>query len=135
LQSCTMSRADSDPGITFVRAQDGLSAILESQKWKLDRGKSYHVRLTAGSRSVETKAVAETKRVSITLADSRLNSKLRSVNKLLVEAEGATLRVPLEGSSTAFERLEECFSSREAPETNPFVRRKVSETNPRSRKR
>src|SRR6478752_5410904 len=135
LQSCTMSRADSDPGITFVRAQDGLSAILESQKWKLDRGKSYPVRLTAGSRSVETKAMAETKRVTITLADSQLNSKLRSVNKLLVEAEGATLRVPLEGSSTAFERLEECFNSREAPETNPFVRRKVSETNPRSRKR
>ena len=135
LQSCTMSRADNDPGITFMRAQDGLSAILESQKWKLDRGKSYPVRLTAGSRSVETKAMAETKRVSITLADSLLNSKLRSVNKLLVQAEGATLRVPLNGSSTAFERLEECFNSREAPETNPFVRRKVSETNPRSRKR
>ena len=135
LQSCTMSRSDSEPGITFVRAQDGLLVILESQKWKLDRGKSYPVRLTAGSRSVETKAMAETKRVSITLADSRLNSKLRSVNKLLVQAEGATLRVPLDGSSTAFERLEECFNTREAPETNPFVKGNLSEKNPRNRKR
>jgi len=135
LQSCSMSRADSEPGITFVRSQDGLSAILEAQKWKLDRGKSYPVRLTAGSRSVEAKAMAETKKVSITLADTRLNSKLRSVNKLLVQAEGATLRVPLDGSAAAFERLEECFNSREAPETNPFVKRKLSETNPRSRKR
>jgi hypothetical protein len=130
-----MSRSDSEPGITFVRAQDGLLVILESQKWKLDRGKSYPVHLTAGSRSVETKAMAETKRVSITLADSRLNSKLRSVNKLLVQAEGATLRVPLDGSSTAFERLEECFNTREAPETNPFVKGNLSEKNPRSRKR
>jgi hypothetical protein len=135
LQSCTMSRSDSEPGIAFVRAQDGLSVILESQKWKLDRGKSYPVRLTAGSRSVETKAMAEAKRVSITLADSRLNSKLRSVNRLVVQAEGATLRVPLDSSSTAFERLEECFNSREAPETNPFVRGNSSERNPRGRKR
>ena len=43
-------------GIIFVRAQDGLSVILELQKWKLDRGKSYPVRLTAGSRSVNAKA-------------------------------------------------------------------------------
>jgi hypothetical protein len=135
LQSCTMSRSDSEPGITFVRAQDGLLAILESQKWKLDRGKSYPVRLTAGSRSVEAKAMAETKKVSITLADSQLNSKLRSVNKLLVQAEGATLLVPLDGSSKAFERLEECFNTREAPETNPFVKGNSSEKNPRSRKR
>jgi hypothetical protein len=135
LQSCTMSRSDSEPGITFVRAQDGLLAILESQKWKLDRGKSYSVRLTAGSRSVEAKAMAETKKVSITLADSQLNAKLRSVNRLLVQAEGATLLVPLDGSSKAFARLEECFNTREAPETNPFVKGNLSEKNPRSRKR
>jgi hypothetical protein len=73
--------------------------------------------------------------VSITLSDSRLNSKLRSVNKLLVQAEGATLRVPLDGSSTAFERLEECFNTREAPETNPFVKGNLSEKKPRNRKR
>jgi len=118
-----------------VRAQDGLSISLESPKWKLDRGKSYPVRLTAGSRSVDAKAVAETKRVSIMLADSRLNARLRSVNRLQVEAEGATLRVPLDSSSTAFERLEECFNSREAPETNPFVKSSSSEKNLRSRTR
>jgi hypothetical protein len=76
LQSCTMSRSDGGLGIIFVRAQDGLSVILESQKWKLDRGKSYPVRLTAGSRSTNAKALVEPKRVSITLADSRLNSRL-----------------------------------------------------------
>ena len=130
LQSCTMSRSDGELGATFVRAQDGLSVILESQKWKLHRGKTYPVRLTAGSRSVDANARAETKSVTIPLADSTLNSRLRSANNLQAHAEGATLRVPLDSSSTAFERLEECFNSGEAPETNPFVKRNTSERNP-----
>ena len=130
LQSCTMSRSEGKLGITFVRARDGLSLILESKKWKFDRDKSYPVRLTAGSRSVNAKGLAETKSVSITLADNKLNSGLRSGTNLQVHAQGATLRVPLDTSSKAFERLEECFNSREAPKTNPFVKRNASERNP-----
>jgi hypothetical protein len=124
LQSCTMSRSDGELGITFVRAQDGLSLILESKRWRLDRGKSYPVRLTTGSRSLNAKARAETKSVSIALADSGLISRLRSANNLQLHVEDATLRVPLDSSSTAFERLEECFNTREA---NPFVKRNTSE--------
>jgi hypothetical protein len=130
LQSCTMSRSEGELGITFVRAQGGLSLMLESKKWKLDRGKSYPVRLTAGSRSMNAKGLAETKSVSITLADNSLNSRLRSGTNLQVHAQGATLRVPLDTSSKAFERLEECFNSREAPKTNPLVKRNTSERNP-----
>jgi hypothetical protein len=130
LQSCAMSRSDGELGITFVRARDGLSFLLESKKWKFDRSKSYPVRLTAGSRSVNANALAETKSVSIRLADNRLNSRLRSVNNLQLHTDGGTLRVPLDSSSTAFERLEECFNSREAPKTNPFVKRNASERNP-----
>jgi hypothetical protein len=130
LQSCTMSRSDGELGATFVRAQDGLSVILESPKWELQRGKTYPVRLAAGSLSVDARARAETKSVIIPLADSRLNSRLRSANNLQVHAEGATLRVPLDSSSTAFERLEECFNSGEAPEKNPFMKRNASESNP-----
>ena len=130
LQSCTMSRSDGDLGATFVRAQDGLSVILESPKWKLQRGKTYPVRLAAGSRSVDARARADTKSVVIPLADSRLNSRLRSANNLQVHTESATLRVPLDSSLTAFERLEECFNSGEAPEKNPFMKRNASESNP-----
>jgi hypothetical protein len=103
--------------------------MLESKKWKLDRKNSYPVRLTAGSRSVNAKALAETS-VSITLADNSLNSRLRSGTNLQVHAQGATLRVPLDSSSKAFERLEECFNSREAPKTNPLVKHNTSERNP-----
>jgi len=129
-ESCTMSRSGGELGITFVRSEDGLLVILDSPKWKLDRGKAYSVRLFAGSRSVDAKAFAETKSVTIALADTRLNSKLRSVRILEVRGEGATLRVPLDGSSPAFERLETCFNRREASEANPFVGRNASEANP-----
>jgi hypothetical protein len=129
-ESCAMSRSEGELGITFVRTQDGLLVILDSPKWKLDRGKAYSVRLLAGSRSVDAKALAETQSVTIALADARLNSKLRSASILEVHGEGATLRVPLDGSSPAFERLETCFNRREASGANPFVGRNASDTNP-----
>ena len=119
LESCTMSCSAAELGITFVRAQDGLVLLLDSPKWKLNRGKAYPVRLVAGSRSVDAQALAETKSVTIAFEDPRLNSELRLANVLEVRGEGATLRVPLDGGSTAFERLETCFNKRETAQTNP----------------
>jgi len=121
--ACVMSRSAAELGISFSRAKDGLLLLIDSQKWKLDRGKAYSVRLAAGSRSVDAKALAETKGVTVALADRQFNGKLRSANVLEVRGEGATLRVPLDGSAAAFDRLETCFekNSRESAETNPFV--------------
>ena len=121
--NCAMSRATAELDITFLRGQDGLSLVLDSQKWKLERGKAYTVRLVAGSRSVEAKALAESKAVTIALADRALNERLRTADVLEVRGEGATLRVPLDGSTAALERLQACFekNSRAGVETNPFV--------------
>jgi hypothetical protein len=121
--ACVMSRSAAGLGISFSRAKDGLLLLLDSPKWKLDRGKAYSVRLSAGSQSVDAKALAETKGVTVALADRQFNGKLRSANVLEVRGEGATLRVPLDGSAAAFDRLETCFekNSRESAETNPFV--------------
>ena len=121
--ACVMSRSAAGLGVSFARAQDGLLLLLDSPKWKLDRGKAYSVRLVAGSQSVEAKALAETKGVTVALADLPFNGRLRSATVLEVRGAGATLRVPLDGSSAAFERLETCFekNSREGAETNPFV--------------
>ena len=127
-ESCTMGRSAGELGITFVRERDGLLVVLNSPKWKLNRGKAYSVRLVAGSRSVDAQALAETKSVTIALEDSRLKASLRFANAFEVRGEGAMLRVPLDGSSTAFQRLEACVNKR-ASETNPFVKREVSETN------
>jgi hypothetical protein len=120
-ESCTMSRSAGELGITFIRTSDGLLLVLDSSKWKLNRGKSYPVRLVAGARSVDAQALSEKKNVTIALEDSRLKSKLRVANNFEVRGEGATLRVPLDGSAAAFERLETCFGKRETAETNPFV--------------
>jgi hypothetical protein len=122
--NCTMSRSTGELEISFVRTQDGLLVVLDSPKWKLDRGNAYSVKLAAGSRSVDAKALAETKSVTIALADPRFNAKLRSANSLEVRGKGATLHVPLDGSRAALERLDECFekNSREGSViTNPFV--------------
>jgi hypothetical protein len=121
-ENCTMSRSASGLGITFIRTEDGLLLTLDSPKWKLERGKAYTVRLAAGSQSAEAKALAETKGVTIAFADRSFNEKLRTANVLEVKGEGATLRVPLDKSAMAFERLESCFErNRESSETNPFV--------------
>ena len=121
--SCSMSRSASQLDIAFVRGQDGLLLLLDSQKWKLERGKAYLVRLVAGSRSVEAKALAESKAVTIALADRALNERLRTADALEVRREGATLRVPLDGSTAALARLDACFdkNSRAGVDTNPFV--------------
>ena len=120
-ESCSMTTTEL--GITFLRAQDGLLLVLDSQKWKLERGKAYTVHLVAGSRSVEAKALAEFKTVTVALVDRGLNERLRTADVLEVRGEGATLRVPLDGSTAALGRLEACFdkNSRAGGEINPFV--------------
>jgi hypothetical protein len=121
--NCTMTRSAEGLGISFVRTQDGLLLLLDSPKWKLERGKAYSVRLAAGSQSVEAKALAESRGVTIALAERPFNVKLRTANVLEVRGEGATLHVPLDRSAAALERLDVCFekNNRESTEVNPFV--------------
>ena len=123
--SCTMDRSVSDLGINFVRKPDGLLLLLNSPKWKLERGKAYTVGLVAGSRSVEAKALAELKDVTVALVDRSLNEKLRTANVLEVKEEGARpfSDEPQNKSAAAFRRLDQCFdkNSRQGMEANPFV--------------
>jgi hypothetical protein len=121
--NCSMNRAVPDLDITFVRSQDGLLLQLSSPKWKLETGRAYTVRLVAGPRAFEAKALAEPRTVTIALADRALNDGLRMANMLEVKGEGATLRVPLDGSTAALARLDACFdkNSRGGVDTNPFV--------------
>ena len=120
--SCTMSRSTDDLNASFVRTDDGMALLLNSSKWRLERGKAYEVTLVAGQRSVDARALAET-RGPIPLADRPLNEAMRTANVLEVRGEGTTLRVPLDGSIAALARLEACFAnnSRESSDTNPFV--------------
>lgn len=122
-KNCTMTRTADGLGIVFVRNPDGLLLSLDSPKWKLERGKAYSVRLSTGPRSLEAKALAESKSVTIALADATFNERLRTANTLEIQGEGTTLRVPLDGSAAGLERLDLCFDKnlRQSPESNPFV--------------
>jgi hypothetical protein len=121
--NCMMTRTSGDIDISLIRTRDGLSLLLHSEKWKLDRGKVYAVRLTAGSRSMGAEALAETKSVTITLTDSTFNRHLRTANVLQVHGAGATITVSLNESTAALTRLDLCFdrNGQGSAETNPFV--------------
>lgn len=122
-ENCTMTRSTPDFDVVFLRNKDGLMLVLKSSNWRLERGKAYEVRLSAGSQSMETTALAESTSVTIALADQPLNQKLRTANLLNVHGAGADLPVPLDGSAAGLERLDQCFEKnmREGPATNPFV--------------
>jgi hypothetical protein len=122
-EDCTMTRSIDKLTAVFVRNKEGVLLKLDSADWRLDRGKAYPVRLSAGSQVIEANAMAESKSVTITLADKAFNERLRLANGLEVRGEGATLVVPLDGSAAALERLDTCFdkNARQSPDSNPFV--------------
>ena len=120
---CSISRTLQDEvEVTFVRNGDGLTLSLESPNWKLDRGKSYPVKMTLGAQSWDTEVAAESNSVSVAVVDKKFDNGLRGANTLNIVAAGATIRVPLDKSTVALDRLEQCVAkNNKAVETNPFV--------------
>jgi hypothetical protein len=119
---CAISRTFDDVAAHFVRTSDGLSLVLESPNWKLERGKHYSVRMKAGSASWDTEVAAESNSVSVPISDKRFSQALRVANTLSVEGAGASVPIPLDKSSLALARLDACFDKNSrAIESNPFV--------------
>ncbi len=120
---CSIARKlDDDIVATFVRTSDGLTLELASPNWKLERGKLYPVKLALGPVSLDEQVAAESGSVSLDVNDKKFAAGLRSASALNVVAAGATIRVPLDKSTAAFDRLEQCVAKNErAVETNPFV--------------
>ena len=67
----------------------------QSPNWKLDRGKSYPVRMKAGVANWNTDVAAESDLVSVPISDTKFKSGIRAANVLLVEGAGSTIRIPL----------------------------------------
>jgi len=120
---CSIRRTlDDDIAVTFIRAGDGLTLMLESPNWRLDRGKQYPVKMTLGPQTWDTEVAADANAVSIDVNDKKFASGLRTANALNVVAAGATIRVALDSSRVALDRLEACVAKNSrAIETNPFV--------------
>lgn len=123
LDRCAINRKlDNDVVATFLRSGDDLALELESPNWKLDRGQKYPVKMTLGPLSFDTEVAAESDSVSMDVTDEKFASGLRSASVLNVVAAGATIRVPLDKSTAAFDRLDQCVEKNsKAVESNPFV--------------
>lgn len=107
---------------TFVSTGDGLMLELHSPNWKLDRGQHYPVKMTLGPLSFDTDVAAESNAVSMEVKDKKFVAGLRNANALNVVAAGATIRVPLDASTAALDRLDQCVEKNsKAVQTNPFV--------------
>ncbi|MEZ5827942.1 MAG: hypothetical protein R3D30_06110 [Hyphomicrobiales bacterium] len=120
---CAISReVDDEIVVTFVRDGDGLSLLLESPNWKLERGKQYPVTLKVGPQSFDKEVAAEASSVSMPIEDDKFTAGLSSANALDIVAAGATIHVPLDKSNVALDRLERCMEKNEqAVAANPFV--------------
>ena len=118
---CTMSRSTADLNVSIVRADDGLALLLDSSKWRLERGRAYEVTLVAGQRSVDARALAENRGVTIPLADRPFNEAMRTANVLEVRGEGTTLRVPLDGSIAALRAWKRVLRTTVAKVTIPIL--------------
>jgi hypothetical protein len=119
---CAISRPlEDDIVVRFVRTSDGLSLELSSPNWELDRGKNYPVKMAMGPLSFDTEVAAEPNAVSMDIEDEKFESGLRAVSALNVVAAGATIRVPLDKSMVAFDRLKQCVQKNNtSAKTNPF---------------
>jgi hypothetical protein len=109
LDHCSINRSLQDDIVArFVRTADDMALELESPKWKLERGKTYPVKIAVGSLNLDAEVKAEPQSVSLDFDNKKLESALRDASTLNIVAAGATIRVPLDKSAVAFDALAKC---------------------------
>jgi hypothetical protein len=120
---CVMTHTTAD-GIKaqFTRNEGGLSLVLTSPRWELEKGVTYPVEFAAGSTKWKSDVAATNDAVRISLTDKNFNEALKRANTLEIRAARSTINVPLRKSAAALARLERCYeSNNKAAETNPFA--------------
>ena len=122
--SCAMSRTTQDEvEVKLSRDSQGLLLRMASPKWRLGHGKSYPVDLVAGNLDEQAEVSANGDAVSLRLTDEEFVGKLAQENELDVKGAGSTIKVALDGSAAALERLNSCYdkNAKNSTEANPFV--------------
>ena len=77
--------------------------------------------MTLGPLSFDTEVAAQPNSVSMDVNEKNFAAGLRSASALNVVAAGATIRVPLDPSTVAFDRLDKCVEKNSrGVETNPL---------------
>lgn len=122
-ERCVMSRT-TEEGIEarLTRDAGGLTLTMTSPRWRLEQGRSYPIELAAGSVTWDTKVIATINTVRVSLTEPRFTDGLRIADILEIRGAGSVIRVPLDKSAAAMERLERCYeNNRRSTETNPFI--------------
>ena len=122
-ERCVMSRT-TEEGIEARLTRDGggLTLTMTSPRWRLEQGRNYPIELAAGSVTWETKVIATINTVRVSLTEPRFTDGLRVADILEIRGAGSVIRVPLDKSAAAMERLERCYeNNRRSTETNPFI--------------
>ena len=104
-----MSRSTSDLDVSFVR--DITACCFYFTRLNGNWSEARHTPLfwlQAHDRLTRRRWL-KSKGVTIALTDRLLNKRIHSAEILELRGEGATLRVPLDGSMAALGRLEMCF--------------------------
>ena len=75
LDRCAMSRTTKD-GIEarFTREADGLSLVMTSRRWELEKGKTYAVEFSSGSTAWKADVTATSDAVRVALTDQLFNN-------------------------------------------------------------
>ena len=78
--------------------------------------------MKAGAKSWNTDVAADANSASVPISDNKFREGLRAANVLIVEGAGSTIRIPLDQSRAAFDRLDNCLTKNSrALETNPLT--------------
>ena len=77
--------------------------------------------MALGPVSFDEQVAAESGSVTMDVKDKKFTAGLRSASALNVVAAGATIRIPLDKSTAAFDRLDQCVDEeREGGRNKPF---------------
>lgn len=108
---CAIRRVlDSEISATFLKTPNATTLLLTSPHWQLEFGKSYPVTIKLGRQRWESQVGADVNSVSMAIEGPKFVSGLRDARALDVVGAGATIRVPLDGSASAFARLDRCVA-------------------------
>ncbi len=121
---CAMSRTTPDDiEVRIARDAQGVLLRMTSPKWRLGRGKSYPVDLVVGNLDEKADVSASGDAVAVRLTDDEFIGKLARENELDVKGAGSTIKVALDQSAAALDRLNSCYekNSVRSTDTNPFV--------------
>jgi hypothetical protein len=117
---CSMRRTVGEITMGFDRLEDGLFVGLYSPRWKLQEGRSYHVRVTVGAETKQAHAKAEDSKTVTVQLDDRAVRILGDQSAITVVTPSMEISIRMDEAKEALGKLEQCYVAQERARANPF---------------